>query len=195
MHSTTPKSLCLQYITDVQNQRFSNFWHDPCVVRTKCQEMGPKRSVTGFSGSILPPFSGTAALFSGTQPPFWEISMRTTNSRPTTVLPLGIKNRVKTELPALVALTAIGEPWFSPEHQSDLLAVALVVSELAPPCSVQAQCSTELQRLCADTITMANKVEIALNLAECLPWLQTQPNLRIQRALTAVLSRCFRLAA
>ena len=121
--------------------------------------------------------------------------MHKASLRATSVLPLGIKDRVKTELPALVALTAIGEPWFSSDHQADLLAVALVVRELAPAGSLQAQCSLELQRLCEQAITMANKVEIALNLAECLPWLQEQPNLRIQRALMAVLNRRFPLAA
>lgn len=121
--------------------------------------------------------------------------MRKTSSRLTTVLPLCIKNRVKTELPALVALTAIGEPWFSREHQADLLAVALVVRELAPANGLQAQCSAELQRLCEDSIAMANKVAIALNLAECLPWLQAQPNSRIQRALQAVVAQRLPLAA
>jgi len=111
------------------------------------------------------------------------------------VLPLGIKNRVKTELPALVALTAIGEPWFSAQHQADLLAVALVVRELAPPGSLQAHCAAELQRLCEQIVTMANKVDIALNLAECLPWLQVQSNPQIQRALTAVAARHSALAA
>ncbi|MCX7175697.1 MAG: hypothetical protein NT159_17595 [Proteobacteria bacterium] len=121
--------------------------------------------------------------------------MRKTSSGLTAVFPLAIKNRVKTELPALVALTAIGEPWFSGEHQSDLLAVALVVLELAPANSLQAQCSAELQRLCEESIILAKKVEIALNLAECLPWLQTQPNSHIQRALKVVFARHFPLAA
>ena len=121
--------------------------------------------------------------------------MRKASSRQTTVLPLGIKNRVQTELPALVALTAIGEPWFSEQHQSDLLAVALVVYELAPMGSIQSQCAAELQRMCEQTITMENKVEIALNLAECLPWLQVQPNPRVERALRAVAARHIALAA
>jgi hypothetical protein len=42
---------------------------------------------------------------------------------------------------------------------------------------------------------MDDKVEIALNLAECLPWLQVQQNYRIDRALQAVASRCATLAA
>lgn len=114
---------------------------------------------------------------------------KTTNSKRAAVLPLGIKNRVKTELPALVALTAIGEPWFSEQHQADLLAVALVVRELAPAASDQAQCAAALQHQCEQAITAENKVAIALNLAECLPWLQVQPNARIERALAAVATR------
>lgn len=121
--------------------------------------------------------------------------MRKTSSKRGTVLPLGIKNKYQTELPALVALTAIGESWFSDQHQTDLLAVALVVSEMAAEDSLQAQCAAELRRLCEQTITMDNKVDIALNLAECLPWLQMQPNHRIDRAVKAVTARCVALAA
>lgn len=138
---------------------------------------------------ILPPIADRAAAFAG------EMSMRKPSSRQAAVLPLGIKNRFRTELPALVALEAIGETWFSSDHQSDLLAVALVVREMAAPGSIQAHCAAELQRLCEQTVTMAEKVDIALNLAECLPWLQLQPNARIQRALAAVAARCSALAA
>jgi len=121
--------------------------------------------------------------------------MRKPRSRQTTVLPLGIKNRVKTELPALVALTAIGEPWFSSQHQSDLLAVALVVREMSPADSLQARCAVALQQQCEQLITAENKVEIALNLAECLPWLQVQPNFRVERALQNVAAQNLALAA
>lgn len=121
--------------------------------------------------------------------------MHKASSRQKAVLPLGIKNRFQTELPALVALTAIGEPWFSAGHQSDLLAVAVVVRELAPAGSIQAQCSAELQRLCEQVITAEDKLEIALNLAECLPWLQVQPNYRIERSLKAVAARHLAQAA
>ncbi len=121
--------------------------------------------------------------------------MRKAGTRLTKTLPLNIKNRVQTELPALVALTAIGEPWFSAEHQADLLAVALVVHELAPEGGLQSQCSAALQFLCEEPITMANKVDIALNLAECLPWFQEQTNSRVLRALKAIAARRFPLAA
>jgi len=121
--------------------------------------------------------------------------MRKASSKRGGILPLGIKDRVRTELPALVALAAIGEPWFSGEHQADLLAVALVVHELAPADSLPSLCATELQRLCEQTIMQENKVEIALNLAECLPWLQVQPNTQIQRALETILARNCAMAA
>jgi hypothetical protein len=124
-----------------------------------------------------------------------ESSMRKANPRRAAVLPLGIKNRFQTELPALVALTAIGEPWFSDEHQSDLLAVALVVRELAPPESMLYDCAVELQRLCEQVIGIDKKVQIALNLAECLPWLQLQSNARIQSAIRSVMMRRCRAAA
>lgn len=121
--------------------------------------------------------------------------MRRAHSRHAAVLPLGIKNRIQTELPALVALTAIGEPWFSAQHQSDLLAVALVVEEMATEDSMEAKCATELRQLCEQPITFDHKVDIALNLAECLPWLQVQPNPKIQRALIAVASKHCPMAA
>lgn len=121
--------------------------------------------------------------------------MRKANDGRMAVLPLCIKDRVKTELPALVALAAIGEPWFSGEHQADLLAIALVVRELATADSLQAQCSAELQRLCEEPITIAQKRDIALNLAECLPWLQMQRNSRVLRVLNTVAARRFLCAA
>ncbi|MDP1525522.1 MAG: hypothetical protein Q8M20_06915 [Rhodocyclaceae bacterium] len=107
------------------------------------------------------------------------------------VLPLGIKNKLKTELPALVALTAIGQSWFTAQHQSDLLAVALVVREMALPGSLQADCAAELQRLCEQEITMENKTNIALNLAECLPWLQVQQNHLVANAIQALAAKAY----
>jgi hypothetical protein len=121
--------------------------------------------------------------------------MRKSQSKRTQVLPLGIKNRSKTELPALVALTAIGESWFSEQHQSDLLAVALVVRELAPEDSIEAECAVRLQFLCEQDITLDNKYDIAINLAECLPWLQCQPNHRVLRAIESITARPLSMAA
>lgn len=114
--------------------------------------------------------------------------MRKTRSKQI-VMPLGIKNKLKTELPALVALTAIGQSWFTSQHQSDLLAVALVVREMALPDSLQATCAAELQRLCEQEITLDDKTDIALNLAECLPWLQLQQNHRVASAIQALAER------
>lgn len=121
--------------------------------------------------------------------------MRKSSQKQNRVLPLGIKNRINTELPALVALTAIGEPWFSDELRCDLLAVALVVAEMAPPDSIESQSALALQRLCEQPITAAEKYEIALHLADCLPWLQVQQNHRIERAVQTVTSRELALAA
>ncbi len=121
--------------------------------------------------------------------------MRKASPKQKHVLPLGIKNRMQTELPALVALTAIGEPWFNGEHQSDLLAVALVVAEMATPESIEGQSALALRRLCEQPITAAQKYAIAIHLAECLPWLQVQQNFRVERALEAVANRHLGLAA
>lgn len=121
--------------------------------------------------------------------------MRKSRSKRTTVLPLGIKNKVKTELPALVALAAIGESWFSDQHRSDLLVVALVVREIADEGSQEVRSAAELQRLCEQTITRDQKVEIALNLADCLPWLQLQQNHLIERAIEAIAARHLAQAA
>lgn len=115
--------------------------------------------------------------------------MPKSGSKKPPVLPLGIKNRTRTELPALIALTAIGEPWFSEQHQTDLLVVALVVREMAEAGSLQATCAAELQKLCEQTITLDNKADIALNLAECLPWLQLQSNTHVDQAIQALAAR------
>lgn len=115
--------------------------------------------------------------------------MRKSSHRRPVVLPFNAKNRVKTELPALVALEAIGQPWFSQQHQMDLLAVALIVAELAAPNSVQGMCAAELQQLCSQPIALEHKVDVAMNLAECLPWLQLQQNVRVQEALEAMMAR------
>jgi len=121
--------------------------------------------------------------------------MRKNKTGRSRILPLGIKNRTRTELPALVALTALGEPWFDAQHRNDLLAVALVVHEMAPADSVQAICAAELQRLCEGEIGADSKRPIALALAECLPWLQLQANHRVEHAIRAVAARQLALAA
>lgn len=110
-------------------------------------------------------------------------------SRRAAVLPLGIKRRTRTELPALVALGAIGEPWFAESHRTDLLAVALVVAELALPESLEAESAAALASLCSRPVQLEDKPAIAFALADCLPWLQLQPNHRVARAIAAVAAR------
>lgn len=120
--------------------------------------------------------------------------MRKSSPKKAAVLPFGIKNKLKTELPALVALTAIGEPWFSEQHRMDLLAVALVVAELAPAGSLEAECAQRLQLLCSGEIVREDKTAIALNLAECLPWLQLQQNHHVERAIRTLAARSAKAA-
>ena len=69
-----------------------------------------------------------------------------------------------------------------------LLAVALVVGELAPADSPQSKCAAELRRLCEQKIMPEHKYDIAINLAECLPWLQCQANHRVQQAIETVMA-------
>ncbi len=61
--------------------------------------------------------------------------------------------------------------------------------EMALPGSLQADCAAELQRLCEQEITMENKTDIALNLAECLPWLQVQQNHLVTNAIHALAAK------
>ncbi len=121
--------------------------------------------------------------------------MHTTTQRRGAVLPLGIKNRVRTELPALVALSAIGEPWFAESHRTDLLAVALVVAEMAAPGSDEQVAAATLAGLVEHPPCAADKAAVAYALADCLPWLQMQPNHRVARALESVAARCLQQAA
>jgi hypothetical protein len=71
----------------------------------------------------------------------------------------------------------------------------MVVAELAPDESPQAESARQLLTLCEKEITAAQKYDIAINLAECLPWLQLQPNHRILRAIETVASKNLALAA
>jgi hypothetical protein len=56
---------------------------------------------------------------------------------------------------------------------------------------MQADCAAELQRLCEQEITMENKSNIALNLAECLPWLQVQQNHLVSKAIQALAAKAY----
>jgi hypothetical protein len=103
----------------------------------------------------------------------------------TQILPLGIKNRTKTELPALIALEAIGQPWFSEDHRCDLMSIALVAQLMTEP-------GSEIHALSASLIELLGPDE--LSLAELEPrvvlinsWLQRQPNARVQAAINTLL--------
>ena len=109
------------------------------------------------------------------------------------LLPLGIKNPLKTELPALIALEAIGQPWFCDAHRSDLQAIGLISATLAKG-------GSEFQLLACGLLT-----ELALETLDAdrlrptvialTAWFQRQPNGRIQAAIDKVLGEVMRKAA
>lgn len=101
------------------------------------------------------------------------------------LLPLGIKNPIKTELPALVALEAIGKPWFAESHRSDLLVIALVARTLAPEGSYIHVVADEL-------IAALEAGELQIDVIRPLvidisAWLQVQPNGRVDAAIDQLL--------
>ena len=97
------------------------------------------------------------------------------------LLPLGIKNPIKTELPALVGLEAIGKPWFNETHRSDLLVVALVSQVIAPPGSYIYVIADELIALLQGE--ELNIDEIRPLVIDMSAWLQVQPNGRVDQAI------------
>ncbi len=101
------------------------------------------------------------------------------------LLPLGIKNPIKTELPALVALEAIGKPWFGEMHQSDLLAVALVSQLLATEGSyihiIAGELITALQ---AGDLKIE---EIRPMVNDIIAWLAMQDNARLDKVIETLL--------
>ena len=103
------------------------------------------------------------------------------------LLPLGIKNPVKTELPPLIALEAIGQPWFNEGHLADLTALALVTQILAPAGSDAYDVAGDL---------LAQLSAAALDIDEIRPrvigislWLQRQPNGRVDAAIRRLLKQ------
>lgn len=101
------------------------------------------------------------------------------------LLPLGIKNPVKTELPALMALEAIGKPWFGEGHLADLRAIALV-------CAILAEQASDAQSVSAELMALLEASE--LDIDEIRPrvvaltiWMQRQPNGRVQAAIKKLL--------
>ncbi|MEO8004878.1 MAG: hypothetical protein ABI771_08230 [Betaproteobacteria bacterium] len=98
------------------------------------------------------------------------------------LLPLGIKNPIKTELPALVALEAIGKPWFSETHRSDLLVIALVSQTIAPPGSFIYVIADELIALLQQGAELKID-EVRPLVMDISAWLQVQPNGRVDQAI------------
>ncbi len=101
------------------------------------------------------------------------------------LLPLGIKNPIKTELPALVGLEAIGKPWFNESHRSDLLVVALVSQVIAPPGSYIYVIADELIALLqGDELNIDEVRPLVIDMSA---WLQVQPNGRVDQAIDELL--------
>lgn len=101
------------------------------------------------------------------------------------LLPLGIKNPIKTELPALVGLEAIGKPWFNESHRSDLLVVALVSQVIAPPGSYIYVIADELIALLqGDELNIDEVRPLVMDMSA---WLQVQPNGRVDQAIDELL--------
>jgi hypothetical protein len=103
------------------------------------------------------------------------------------LLPLGIKDPIKTELPALVALEAIGKPWYNETHQSDLLAIALVSQILAVAGSYIHIVAGEL--IVALQQTELNIEEIRPLVIDISAWLQVQDNGRVDTAIATLLKQ------
>ena len=101
------------------------------------------------------------------------------------LLPLGIKNPIKTELPALVGLEAIGKPWFSERHRSDLGAIGLVSQILAPDGSYIYVVASELISLLQSDELKID--EIRPMVIDISAWLQVQPNGRVDAAIDQLL--------
>ena len=101
------------------------------------------------------------------------------------LLPLGIKNPIKTELPALVGLEAIGKSWFNESHRSDLLAIGLVSQILAPEGSYIYVVAGEL---IADLQVAELQIGVIRPLViDISAWLQVQPNGRVDAAIATLL--------
>jgi len=102
------------------------------------------------------------------------------------LLPLGVKKRTTTELPALIALEAIGKPWFCEAHLTDLMAVSMV-------CQVAAEPGTEVHDAALQLFDLLGKEPLDAKAVEPLlmftnDWIQRQPNGRIQDAIDRLLA-------
>jgi hypothetical protein len=132
--------------------------------------------------------SDRGVSFSG--PPLWTQETgfcAVSQSMKKRLLPLGIKNPIKTELPALVGLEAIGKPWFRESHRSDLLAIALVSQILAPEGSYIYVVAGEL--ISALHAADLNIDEIRPLVLDISAWLQVQPNGRVDAAIEKLIKQ------
>ncbi len=105
------------------------------------------------------------------------------------LLPLGMKNQVKTELPALIALEAVGQPWFCDDHLTDMMSVAMV-------CMVLAEEGSEIHEAASTLFVELGKPALDAKvlrplLGKTSVWLQRQPNGKVERAIDQLLgSHC-----
>lgn len=97
------------------------------------------------------------------------------------LLPLGMKNQIKTELPALIALEAVGKEWFSEGHLSDLLSLAMVCMVIAEEGSEIHGCATRLFVELGKSELDAAALRPLVGLTST--WLQRQPNTKVERAI------------
>ena len=105
----------------------------------------------------------------------------------THILPLGIKNRMKTELPALIALEAIGQAWFCESHRFDLMSIALVAQLLTrQENQIHMVASSLIALLEARTLEVEEIRPLVMLVNE---WLQRQPNCRVQAAIIKLSTR------
>ena len=109
------------------------------------------------------------------------------------MLPLGIKNPFKTELPTLIALQAIGQPWFCESHRTDLQAIALIAELMAAEGSEVHLVSCAL--ISALACEEMDAVSIQPMVMTISAWLQKQPNIRVQAAIDRLLGGLSRKAA
>ena len=101
------------------------------------------------------------------------------------LLPLGMKQSTKTELPALIALEALGKPWFCEAHLADLMSVAMVCQVAALPDSEEHAAANELFELLGQPTLDAAAIEPLVMITN--GWIQRQPNGRIQTAIEYLL--------
>jgi hypothetical protein len=105
----------------------------------------------------------------------------------THILPLGIKNRMKTELPALIALEAIGQSWFCENHRFDLMSIALVSQLMTTQESEIHKASSALVALLEPQSLDIEEIRPLVMMVNA--WLQRQPNCRVQAAIIKLSTR------